>query len=80
MHSSGIDHHYPKIDLVECNPLAPMGHEQPVANFIEPQDWNCGAFVGETCEHGETIFAVGLVFQKPLERQRRVQNQITHRR
>ena len=68
------------IDLVESDSLPPVGHEQAVSNFIKPRDGNYGAFAGKTGEDAEAILAARLIFEKPLERQRRVQHQITHRR
>jgi len=68
------------LGLIECDPLSPVRHEKAVPHFIEPQDRNHRTFGGKACEDAEAILPTGLIFQKPLERQRRVQHQITHRR
>jgi hypothetical protein len=39
-----------------------------------------GAFFGEACKDGQAVFSIRFVFKKPLERERRVQYEITHRR
>jgi hypothetical protein len=67
-------------DLVLGNPLSAISHQKAVADFIEPQHGNHGLLFGKAGEDGEAVLAVGFVFKKPLERQRRVQHQITHRR
>jgi hypothetical protein len=39
-----------------------------------------GAFFGEASEDGQAVFSILFVFKKPLEREGRVQYEITHRR
>ena len=68
------------VDLVLGNPLSAISHQKAVADFIELQHRNYGLLFGKACENTEAVFAVGFVYKKPLERQRRVQHQITHRR
>jgi hypothetical protein len=68
------------VNLIEGDSLAPAGHEEAVANFIEPQEGDQGAFFGEACKDGQAVFSIRFVFKKPLERERRVQYEITHRR
>jgi hypothetical protein len=68
--------------LIEGDSLAPAGagHEEAVANFIEPQERDQGAFFGKTSKDGLAVFSILFVFKKPLEREGRVQYEITHRR
>jgi hypothetical protein len=51
-----------------------------MANFIEPQEGDQGAFFGEASKDGQAVFSILFVFKKPLEREGRVQYEITHRR
>jgi hypothetical protein len=59
--------------LIEGDSLAPAGHEEAVANFIEPQEGDQGAFFGEASKDGQAVFSILFVFKKPLEREGRVQ-------
>jgi hypothetical protein len=55
--------------LVKADALAAAGHQQCIANFIEPEEWNGGTSFGERVKHGETVLSICFVFQKPLERE-----------
>jgi hypothetical protein len=65
------------VNLIEYDSLAAVGHQQAVANFIGPQEGNLGAPFGEACKDGQAVFSIRFVFQKPLERKRSVQHEIT---
>ena len=57
-----------------------MGHEKPITDLIKPKNRYEGTFIGKTAKDGQAVFAVDFIVKKPLERNRGVQYQITHKR
>src|SRR5713226_2418420 len=57
------------IDLILGDPLPPIGHQETIADFVEPQRGNYSALLGKACKDAKAVFAIGFVLEKPLERQ-----------
>jgi len=68
------------VDLIEGDALAAVGHEKTVADLIEPERGDQSTFFRKACEDAEAVVSAGFVFQEPLEGERCIQHQITHRR
>jgi hypothetical protein len=57
-----------------------MSHDESVPNFVEPKDWNHRALLGEARQNIQAVFSTGLIIKTPLERERSVDNNVTHNR
>ena len=80
MGRAGLQSRQEAVDLPESDSLAAAGHEEAVANFIKPQNRDQRALFREACKNCQAVLPIRFVFEKPLERERCVQNKITHRR
>jgi hypothetical protein len=51
-----------------------MSHQEPVANFVEPQERNHCTLFGKTRKDGQAVLPVRFVVEEPLDREGGVQH------